>query len=236
MEEFPLLSDEQLADVPIHFSLPEALEDPDNCYQLELTTGVANEADLKAALPQLTKVQTIIFSGNPHVREFPVELGLLKNLQYFEIRECALEFFPDELEGFAHLTDLVISDCPDLRMFPKFVVKCTALEYLEIGGTGIMALPKGIGALTKLEELNLNQNKLHDLPEALGDLAQLNTLRTYGNFAMYLSAPVFMKLKNLETFDHGLIQFQNGTIEEVKAALAGATFTQVTKNDPIYNG
>ena len=53
---------------------------------------------------------------------------------------------------------------------------------------------------------------------------------------MYLSAPVFKRLTSLQNFDHGLVQFKDGTIDEVFRALGNPIFTQVTKNDPIYNG
>lgn len=236
MEDFPLLSDEQLEHKHIFGSLEEALGNTDECYQLELTEGVETEEDLASALPRLGRLQTLIFTDNQRVKQFPHELAHLKNLQYLEIRECAIEAFPEDMDKLHHITDFIVSDCPRLRIFPEFIFKWTGLQYLEIAGTGIMGIPAGIGNLTELEDLNINQNQLHDLPKDLAKLHKLNTLRTYGNYAMYLDAKVFMQLKALETFDHGLIQFQGATIQEVQAALPNAVFTQVSKNDPVYRG
>jgi len=235
MTDFKLLSDDELASQPVFKNLGEALAQPEVAYMLELGSEVT-EVDLEQALPLLPRLQSFVLNDNPHVRKLPPSFGTLKHLGYVELRNCALEALPDTMADLEHMTDLVLSDCANFKELPAYVGNWSGMIYLEVDGTQISEIPESIGNLKELEELNMNGNKLHALPEGLGELGKLVTLRTYGNYAMYLSAPVFQRLSALEVYDHGVIQFQDGSWEEVQAALPNCTFTQITKHDPLYEG
>ena len=234
MDAFKFLSDEELVDFPPFTSLEAALEAPDMCYELDLNGGQVGEADLHAAIPKLPRLQILVLQNNHQVRHLPASLGELKHLSYLELRNCGVEDLPDSLAACTLMTDLVVSECPHFRELPDFVGNWPEMIYLEVNGTQVEALPASIGQLSQLEELNVNQNKLHALPDSLGQLKALQVLRTYGNYGMYLSAPVFSRLTSLQKFDHGLVQFTDGTLEEVQAALPNCKFAQITKYDPIY--
>lgn len=232
MADFKMLSDEELEQYPIFTQLEWALTTPHQCYQLELGPNVTSSM-LEAALPQLPRVQTLVIDSNQHLQELPDSVGSLRHLGFLEIRNAALESLPQSIAALEHMTDLVISDCPNFKVLPDFICDWPDMVYLEVSNCAIEALPLAIGQLSQLEDLNIDQNKIRELPESLGQLHSLQTLRTYGNFAMYLSAPVFKQLRSLQAFDHGLIQFRDGTLEEVQAALPDCQFSAITNFDTL---
>ena len=227
-----MLSDEELEQYPIFTQLEWALTAPHQCYQLELGPDVSYK-QLETALPQLPRIQTFVLGSNAQVKRLPESIGSLQNLSFLEVRDTALETLPESMASLPHMTDLVISDCPNFKVLPDFICDWREMVYLEISNCGLEALPDAIGQLSMLEDLNIDQNMIRELPESLGQLHALQTLRTYGNLAMYISAPMFMQLKSLLSFDHGLMQFKDGTLEEVQAALPNCNFSAITNFDTI---
>jgi len=230
MQEYPLLTEDDLADMPAFTSLEEALESPDECFILELPDGAESEKALQEALPKLPRIQQLIFLNNDQVLNFPKELAMLKNLQYLEIRDSILESLPEEIGSLEHVTDLVITECKTFTLLPDSICNWPGLVYLEVAGTALDELPDNIGNWKSLEDLNINQNKLSTLPEQIGDLKSLQILRTYGNYAMTLPDSL-EQLKQLKTFDHGLIRFRRQNVAEVQAAMPNTVFKQVTSYD-----
>lgn len=235
MQQNSLLSEDQLADMPVFFSLEDALENPGNCYILELAAGAESEKALAEALPKLPLVQQFIFQNNTQVINFPKELAALKNLQLIEIRDCSLETFSEGLGNLEHLTDFILTGCKYITEFPYFIPQWSGLIYLEITDTKIEEIPPEIGKLKDLEDLNINQNRLVTLPPEISGLSSLRILRTYGNYAMTI--PVALKeLQELETFDHGLIRFLGTTVMEFREKMPNTKFTQVTSYDDVKDG
>ncbi len=232
MQQYTLLSEDELADAPAYISLEEALENPDECYILELSSGAESEKSLAQALPKLPRVQQLYFLNNTQVISFPKELAELKNLQLIEIRDCSLETLPEELSQLTEVTDFIMTGCKYVSEFPSFLTGWTDLIYLEITDTKIEEIPAEIGNLTNLEDLNINQNRLYTLPSEIDQLQSLSILRTYGNYAMTLPESL-SKLQDLETFDHGLIRVPDTTIMEFRAEMPNTKFTQVTSYDDI---
>lgn len=230
MQEYPLLNEDDLADMSAFTSLEEALESPDECFILELPDGAESEKALKEAFPKLPRIQQLIFLNNDQVLNFPSEIATLKNLQYLEIRDSILETLPEDIVALQHMTDLVITGCKYLTGLPAAIWDWDGLIYLEITDTALEELPAGISKMKQLEDLNINQNKLSTLPEEIGDLPSLKILRIYGNYAMTLPDSL-ERLQQLETFDHGLIRFQRQNVSEVQASMPNTTFKQVTSYD-----
>ncbi len=230
MQQNTLLSEDELADAYAFITLEEALENPGECYILELLTGAESEKSLAQALPKLPLVQQFIFHNNTQITAFPKELADLKNLQLIEIRDCSLETFPKELSQLTLVTDFILTGCKYVTEFPSFVTKWPDLIYLEITDTQIEEIPPEIGDLKKLEDLNINQNRLHTLPSEISGLQSLEVLRTYGNYAMTL--PVSLSdLHGLKLFEHGLIRVPDTTVMEFRREMPGTTFKQVTSYD-----
>ena len=235
MHEYPLLSEDQLADMPVFFSLEEALENPDNCYILELSGDSESENSLAKALPQLPRIQQFIFQNNTQVVNVPRELALLKNLQAIEFRDSVVETFPQELGELSHVTDFILTGCKYVSEFPSFICNWAELIYLEVTDTKIEELPAEIGNLANLEDLNINQNRLVTLPHEISQLQTLRILRTYGNYAMTI--PTSLKeLQDLETFDHGLIRFLGTTVMDFRELMPNTKFSQVTTYDDVKDG
>ena len=232
MQNNILLSEDQLADAPVFFSLEEALENPDECYILELSSGAESEQILAQSLPKLPRVQQFTFQNNDQVTHFPKELALLKNLQALEIRDCSLETLPVELGDLEHVTDFIVTGCKEFAPFPDFVCNWKELIYLEITDSPIEEIPAAIGNLQNLEDLNINQNRLVTLPDEISQLQSLRILRTYGNYAMTLPSSL-KELQDLETFDHGLIRVLGTTIMDFRKLMPNTKFTQVTTYDDV---
>lgn len=232
MLEFPLLSEDELADMPVYFSLEEALENPDQVYILELSGGAESEKSLELALPKLPRIQQFVFQNNTQVISFPKQLAELKNLQAIELRDSSLETLPDELGELEHITDFIMTGCKYVTEFPEFICNWSELIYLEITDTKIEELPPAIGNLGNLEDLNINQNLLVTLPSEISQLQSLRVLRTYGNYAMTLPKAL-KELQELESFDHGLIKIPSTTVMDFRGEMPNTKFTQVTSYDEV---
>ncbi len=232
MLEFPLLSEDELADKPVYFSLEEALENPDQVYILELSGGTESEKTLELALPKLPRIQQFVFQNNTQVISFPKQLAELKNLQAIEIRDSILESLPEELSQLQHVTDFIMTGCKYVTEFPESICNWSELIYLEVTDTKIEELPASIGNLSNLEDLNINQNMLVTLPPEISQLQSLRVLRTYGNYAMTLPKTL-KELQDLESFDHGLIKFPGTTVMAFREEMPNTKFTQVTSYDDI---
>ena len=232
MQQYPLLSEDQLADEPVFFSLEEALENPENCYILELSSGAESEKALASALPKLPRVQHFVLQNNNQITDFPKELAGLKNLQVLEIRDCILETLPQEIEQLQHVTDLIMTGCKEISEFPTQICSWDSLIYLEIIDTQIEDMPPEIGNLKNLVDLNINQNRLVTLPEEIAQLQSLEVLRTYGNYAMTLPATL-QELQGLELFEHGLIRVLGTTIMDFRKLMPNTKFVQTTSYDDV---
>ena len=91
MSEYPLLSEQELEEMPIFASLQEAMEDPDNAYSLELIGEPFFADELEEFVEQCPRIQVLVINSNEDLTEIPECIAGLANLQYLEVRDCPLE-------------------------------------------------------------------------------------------------------------------------------------------------
>lgn len=163
-----LLDSLSLAMTPEYTSLKAALENPDAVLRLSL------------------KKQKL--------KDFPIEILQLKNLQYLDLSKNSIKELPDSL------------------------VTLKNLQYLIVSRTGLISVPKNIGQLKNLVHLNLNQNELQVLPYSFGDLEKLEIADLWSNNLDYFPESM-VKLKNLRWMDLRNILIPANHQESIQAML-----------------
>lgn len=110
------------------------------------------------------------------LKQFPIEILELKNLQYLDISRNSIKELPDS------------------------IVNLKNLQYLIASRTGLERLPVNIGQLKNLRHLNVNQNEIEILPFSFGDLENLEVADLWSNNLDYFPESM-VKLKNLKWMD-----------------------------------
>jgi len=139
---------------------------------LDTLTGHTNIIE---AMKNPSAVIKLVLRKN-HLKSFPKEILLFKNLQYLDISKNSISELPDSI----------------------FVL--TQLQYFACSKTGLKKLPYQIGKLSHLKFLNINQNDLSVIPPQIGNLESLEILDAWSNnFDEY---PATLKnLKSLKVLD-----------------------------------
>ncbi|WP_326767381.1 leucine-rich repeat domain-containing protein [Streptomyces sp. NBC_01591] len=88
-----------------------------------------------------------------------------------------LHSFPEQLLAFPRLRVLSLADNGEIGAIGARIGELTALEELDVSGTGLTGLPESIGALRNLRVLDISGNRFTELPESLGSLGRLEVLR-----------------------------------------------------------
>jgi len=141
-----LLDSAQLSKVKVHYSLEEALKDPDSVYILVLRRA------------KLT--------------EFPKEIFKFKNLQELDLSKNKLQVIPGAIGTLLNLTDLNLSR-NRLGTLPPGIGNLKNLKQLIIYQNEIASLPPEIGGLESLTYLDMWGNELEAMPVEIGNLKNL---------------------------------------------------------------
>lgn len=143
-----LLDSTQLEETYSYLDLTEALQHPEKVIRLELR--------------------------KKHLKEFPKEIYLFKNLQYLDISRNQIKELPDSIYLLTQLQYLNVSR-NKLGSLPKEIGKMSNLVYLHANNNNLIGLPPQIGNLERLRVIDLWSNDLSDYPETLSNLKELNT-------------------------------------------------------------
>jgi Leucine-rich repeat (LRR) protein len=139
---------------------------------LDTLTGYTN---LQEALKNPGAVTKLVLRKQ-HLKSFPKEIFLFKNLQYLDLSKN------------------------DIKEIPDSIGTLTNLQYFSCFKSGVERLPKEIGNLNNLLYLNLNQNELEYLPPQIGNLEKLEILDLWSNnLSEY--PPSLANLKSLRVLD-----------------------------------
>lgn len=116
----------------------------------------------------------------PHLAaeaELDALLARADEVTELDLSERRLRAFPEKVLRFPNLRRLSLSGNDEIGSVPAGIATLTALEELDLNGTGLSGLPETIGALQRLRVLDISRNPFTELPDALGDLAQLREFR-----------------------------------------------------------
>jgi Leucine-rich repeat (LRR) protein len=110
-----------------------------------------------------------------HLKSFPKEIILFKNLQYLDISKNSIEELSDSIDLLSNLQYFACSKT-GLKRLPKQIGKLSNLKYLNLNQNDLESLPPQIGNLEKLEILDLWSNNFDSYPASLSNLKALNVL------------------------------------------------------------
>jgi len=160
-----LLDSVQLEEAYTYLDLTEAMQHPEKVVRLELR--------------------------KKHLKEFPKEIFMFKNLQYLDISKNQIKDLPDSLYLLSNLQYLNVSR-NKLGSLPKEIGKMTNLVYLHANNNDLIGLPPQIGNCERLRVIDLWSNDLTDFPQTLSNLKELNT---FDIRAIVISTETIQQLK-----------------------------------------
>lgn len=233
MQEYPLLSDEELENKKEFESLSAALANPDEAFMLNLIETRYTAEELSDAFARLPRLQILSIEGIPSLDVLPREISNLKNLQFLNVTSCGIKEIPVEIGQLPNLTDLIFRDLKFYNgIFPNFLCDMPQLISLDFGDCDLQEIPDCIGNLTELEDFHVDGNQLDQLPASIGKLTKLLRISFYGNYAMHLPKE-FLQLKQLEEVHHGRMEVDRKTVIIAQEAMPGTKFEMITTGDPI---
>ncbi|XP_059663731.1 disease resistance protein RPV1-like [Cornus florida] len=149
------------------------------------------------------KSLTVLLADKTALREIPVSIVHLKNLQYLSLCGCkgspsksllslfsslvspkkfpdSTSLLPNSLFGLTSLTKLSLQDCYlSDGAIPKDIGSLSSLKLLNLAGNNFSSLPASISTLSKVEVLLLNQcTELQSLPELPTSLTFFSALNS----------------------------------------------------------
>ena len=153
-----VLDSAQLAQVPVHFSLEEALKNPDSVYILVLRRMKFTE--FPEEIFKFKNLNELDLSKNK-IRLIPRGIGTLTNLTDFDISKNKLTTLPPDIGKLKNLKRLIICQ-NDISYLPAEIGEVENLEYLDMWSNEIESLPYQISNLKKLSELDMRVIEMSD--------------------------------------------------------------------------
>lgn len=167
------------------------------------------------------------------------KLNDLKDYSGLELIGGSMEELPDILEYTKHLKVLIIN-CPELKLFPKFIYKLDSLEKLKVKNTKIEVIESCNVNFNKLKSIDLNSNKLNSLPKWLYTLLDIEELSAAGNSILSISEDIsnLKRLKRINLDKNNLTDIPQGLQQLVNLnhlSLDQNNFSEEVKNQLFLN-
>ncbi len=148
-----LLDGEELEAAKTFYSLHDALAQPDSVFKLNLR--------------------------GKKLKEFPVEVYSLHNLQVLNLSRNQLKEIPADIYKLQHLQELDMSN-NKLSQIPPEIGKLKNLVKLKLNRNVITSIPEEAGELKNLEVLEMWDNELDTVPDEIHNLVHLKTFELRG--------------------------------------------------------
>ncbi len=129
----PLLNSEQLERQKWHYSLQEAMREPEKVYKLSL------------------RAQDLTF--------FPLEVTRFPNLQVLNLSANKIKVIPPAISELKNLQVLILAN-NKIKYLPDAMGQMENLEQLYLAGNRLVMVPAWEGGLSKLRRLDLAFNRL----------------------------------------------------------------------------
>jgi len=127
------LSPSELRNEPWYYEMDSALANPDKVYKLSLTQQKLKEIPVEIA--QLKNLQILNLSENK-IKMVPVEIAELEKLQMLSLYKNKIRYIPDEFQ------------------------KLKNLQALYLGANKVTEVPIWMGGMGKLKRLDVSRNPI----------------------------------------------------------------------------
>jgi len=143
-------------------------------------TGIQeNEGDGLTA--GATSLGELLAGGSKSYKDRIMVIGNNKQLILNDVWGDDLEALPEEICELTELTQLNLTDQPNVSTIPACIGNLSNLKKLNLWNNGLNSLPPEIGNLSALESLNVSNNNLTELPVELKNCKNLKKLVVKGN-------------------------------------------------------
>ncbi|KAJ0045639.1 hypothetical protein Pint_04463 [Pistacia integerrima] len=159
--------------------LPTEHEWTEDLQKVSLMLNNISKFRLDMTLPKFTALSTLLLQVNSSLEEIDDSVfTLMIELQVLNLSGCeSLINLPNSISGLVKLTALLLYGCRNLQHVPS-LAKLGALKKLDLGGTGITAIPDGLDMLVHLRYLDLYAYGIKEMPAGiLPKLFRLQYLR-----------------------------------------------------------
>ncbi|MBS1651799.1 MAG: leucine-rich repeat domain-containing protein [Bacteroidetes bacterium] len=144
------------------------------CQNLLDSTALANAPQIIELNDALSNEKDVIklVLRKKKLKEFPLSILRLTNLQYLDLSKNNIKEIPDSISQLKNLQVLILSK-NNLVALPATIGSLQNLKILNVNQNNLTALPYSIGKLSKLNYLDLWSNELDYFPESMKDLIEL---------------------------------------------------------------
>ncbi len=184
-------------------SLPNNFGDLKKLKELSVRSLSTHLTALPESVSKCAQLEKIKISGS--VKDFPLNLGHLKNLKEIECDQGDFQTFPASIEDCVQLTTIKISSCPQfVGNLPIEFGNIPKLKTLHITNTQLKQFPLPICNLPQIEEIGFSSVAIPHLPKEINQLKSLKRLKIQRHYqaANFISKlPDTLTLPNLEYLD-----------------------------------
>ncbi|KAJ0074621.1 hypothetical protein Patl1_37563 [Pistacia atlantica] len=159
--------------------LPTEHEWTEDLQKVSLMRNYILKLRLDITLPKFTALSTLLLRCNECLEEINDSVfTLMTELKVLDLSHCyMIRNLPSSISGLVKLTALLLNGCGSLEHVPS-LAKLGALKKLDLGWTGITAIPDGLEMLVHLRYLDLFAHHIKEMPGGiLPKLFRLQYLR-----------------------------------------------------------
>ncbi|MFK7971609.1 MAG: leucine-rich repeat domain-containing protein [Bacteroidia bacterium] len=194
------------------FSMSEALENPENVYELRLRNS--NVSTLGPEVGKLTNLRVLNISGT-RIRSIPPEIENCKHLKSILANASSLSKIPSTIGNLKKLRFLNLGACK-LSVLPDEIGKLTSLWSLSLGSNQLRSLPKSIANLKNLLMFSIDKNAFNEFPSEVLGLTSVGNLWMHGNNFTKIPREIIQ----LKALSHLLVDAQEiENIDEIKSLI-----------------
>ncbi|KAJ0045642.1 hypothetical protein Pint_04464 [Pistacia integerrima] len=159
--------------------LPTEHEWIEDLQKVSLMHNNISKFCLDMTLPKFTALSTLLLQYNSSLKEIDDSVFThMTELKVLDLSHCySIRNLPNSISGLVKLTALLLNGCGYLEHVPS-LAKLGALKKLDLGWTGITAIPDGLEMLVHLRYLDLYAYRIKEMPGGiLPKLFRLQYLR-----------------------------------------------------------